>query len=353
MDMNDILHSLYFTIEWGTQTDESDKTYDTEYTPRAAQSVQTLIGVRPLDKDTIEVYVDFWHFDEGEIADWASLWNTMPWEIFSAIEQAVVDGKVSISRSGATSKGINWVSLIIPNDAKVIKEYLDEFRETKHTPNAFNGLENDSGYFNSRYSATSDWIEKNNHAVISNGPFFLDGYSPESRTIMVKAYADESYPFRAGHWSEFENTQFPKITSIQVPDIVSSGDELNIKIETSQTDSILYFLNSNTGELVSSEEILVDKQSTQITIPKELTQKLGNGANDLKVFAISDSVLKPDFHSTSFLVVDKENQLPQTEIEEFEFIDTEEAIFWIVVPIIAIIIGIGILLKKKKQSLFG
>ncbi len=349
MDMNDILHSLYFTIEWGTQTDESDKTYDTEYTPRAAQSVQTLIGVRPLDKDTIEVYVDFWHFDEGEIADWASLWNTMPWEIFSAIEQAVVDGKVSISRSGATSKGINWVSLIIPNDAKVIKEYLDEFRETKHTPNAFNGLENDSGYFNSRYSATSDWIEKNNHAVISNGPFFLDGYSPESRTIMVKAYADESYPFRAGHWSEFENTQFPKITSIQVPDIVSSGDELNLKIETSQTDSILYFLNSNTGELVSSEEILVDKQSTQITIPKELTQKLGNGANDLKVFAISDSVLKPDFHSTSFLVVDKENQLPQTEMEEFEFIDTEEAIFWIVVPIIAIIIGIGILLKKRSK----
>jgi len=35
MDMNDILQSLYFTIEWGTQTDAKDKTFDTEFTPRA------------------------------------------------------------------------------------------------------------------------------------------------------------------------------------------------------------------------------------------------------------------------------------------------------------------------------
>ena len=38
MDMNDILHSLYFTMEWGIQTDENDKTFDTEFTPRAAQN---------------------------------------------------------------------------------------------------------------------------------------------------------------------------------------------------------------------------------------------------------------------------------------------------------------------------
>ena len=59
MDINDILHSLYFTIEWGTQTDENDRTFDTEFTPRASQSIQTIIGVNPIDEDTIEVYVDY------------------------------------------------------------------------------------------------------------------------------------------------------------------------------------------------------------------------------------------------------------------------------------------------------
>ena len=98
MDMNDILHSLYFTIEWGTQTDENDKTFDTEFTPIASQSIQTIIGIEPIDEDTIDVYVNYWHFDDNEIADWAALWSSVPWEITAAMEQAVIDGKVSFSR---------------------------------------------------------------------------------------------------------------------------------------------------------------------------------------------------------------------------------------------------------------
>ena len=135
MDMNDIVHSLYFTIEWGTQTDENDKTFDTEFTPRAAQSVKTIKGIIPIDENTIEVYVDYWHFDEREIADWALLWNDTPWEISLAMENAVKDRKVSFSRSGATNNNVNWLSLIIPNDAVTIKEYLEKFRdEQPHTP---------------------------------------------------------------------------------------------------------------------------------------------------------------------------------------------------------------------------
>jgi peptide/nickel transport system substrate-binding protein len=319
MDMNDILHSLYFTIEWGTQTDESDKTFDSEFTPRAAQSVETLIGVKQIDENTIEVYVDFWHFDEGEIADWASLWSTMPWEIFSAIEQAVIDGKVSISRSGATSKNINWVSLIIPNDAFVIQSYLDEFKTEKYIPPPLKKFESNFQYFDNRYTASSEWIAKNNHAVISNGPFYLDAYSPESRTISVSAFDDDSYPFKAGHWSSFENTEFPRITKVQIPNLIQKDEEFNFSIETSQADSILYFLNNNKGELVSSEIIKVEEKSTKIKIPREITKELGMGANDLKIFAISNSVLKPDFYSTSFLVTGYQNQLPEISQDSIQF----------------------------------
>jgi peptide/nickel transport system substrate-binding protein len=348
MDMNDVLHSLYFTIEWGTQTDENDKTVDDEFTPRAAQSVQTLIGVKPIDEDTIEVYVDYWHFDEGEIADWASLWNTMPWEIFSAIEQAVIDGKVSISRSGVGSKNINWVSLIIPNDALVIQSYLDEFKKETFVPAPLKQLEPDLQYFENRYSASSEWITKNNHAVISNGPFFLNSYSPESRTIHVSTFEDESYPFKVGYWSAFENTEFPKISKVQIPSLIQKQEELNISIETSQTDSILYFLNNNNGELVSSEVIKVKENPTIIKIQGEQTKELGIGANDLKIFAISASVLKPDFYSTSFLVTDDQNQLPETSKDRTQIKDSEETALWVILPIFAIIIIIVVFLKKRK-----
>ena len=350
MDMKDILHSLYFTIEWGTQTDESDKTFDSEFTPRAAQSVETFIGVKQIDENTIEVYVDFWHFDEGEIADWASLWSTMPWEIFSAIEQSVIDGKVSISRSGATSKNINWVSLIIPNDAFVIQSYLDEFKTEKYIPPSLKKFESNFQYFDNRYTASSEWITKNKHAVISNGPFYLDAYSPESRTISVSAFDDDSYPFKAGHWSSFENTEFPRITKVQIPNLIQKDEEFSFSIETSQADSILYFLNNNKGELVSSEIIEVEEKSTMIKIPREITKELGMGANDLKIFAISNSVLKPDFYSTSFLVSGYQNQLPEITQDNIQFEEGEDIVLWIVLPIIGIIIAIVVYLKKRKQS---
>jgi peptide/nickel transport system substrate-binding protein len=349
MDMNDILHSLYFTIEWGTQTDESDKTFDSEFTPRAAQSVETLIGVKQIDENTIEVYVDFWHFDEGEIADWASLWSTMPWEIFSAIEQAVIDGKVSISRSGATSKNINWVSLIIPNDAFVIQSYLDEFKTEKFIPPPLKKFESNFQYFDNRYTASSEWIAKNNHAVISNGPFYLDAYSPESRTISVSAFDDDSYPFKAGHWSSFENTEFPRITKVQIPNLIQKDEEFNFSIETSQADSILYFLNNNKGELVSSEIIEVEEKSTKIKIPREITKELGMGANDLKIFAISNSVLKPDFYSTSFLVTGYQNQLPEISQDSIQFEEDKDEFLWMVIPIIGVIIASVVYLRKRSK----
>lgn len=350
MDMKDIVHSLYFTMEWGTQTDENDKTFDVEFTPIASQAVQTIIGIKPIDEDTIDVYVNYWHFDEDEIADWAAIWSPMPWEISAAMEQAVIDGKASFSRSGATNKNVSWISLIIPNDAKMIQSYLNEFSEKKYIPKSLESFETDFNYFDNRYTASSEWVKAHNHAVISNGPFYLSAYSPESRTIIVNAFDDETYPFKLGHWSEFEKTEFPKITNVNVPNIIQKGTDLEINVETSQADSILYFLTDSNRNSTLSELIGVDKNFTMIKIPGEKTERLDTGAKDLKIFAISNSVLKPDYYSTSFLIV--ENKVVLSEINqnniEFNKNNSFEWI-WVIVPI-SIIIVTTIYIKKRKHG---
>ncbi|HJL67972.1 MAG TPA: ABC transporter substrate-binding protein, partial [Nitrosopumilus sp.] len=304
MDMNDILYSLYFTIEWGTQTDENDKTYDSEFTPIATQSLQTIKGVNVIDEDTIEVYADYWHFDDGEIAEWAMLWNSMPWEISAAMEKAVTDGKVSFSRSGATSKNVNWLSLIVPNDANLIKEYLQKFKETNYIPVEFKESKQNSEYYKNRYDSSIKWIDENNHAVISNGPFYLKSYAPESRTITVNAFEDESYPFKVGEWSKFEKTEFPLIKKVDLKKITQAGTEFKIDIITENSDSILYFVTDNEGNSISSETLKVIENKTTVTIPKEKTKNFGIGANNIKIFAVSDSVLRPDFYESSFIVTE-------------------------------------------------
>ena len=352
MDMNDILHSLYFTIEWGSDTGEGDKTFDTEFTPRAIQVVNTIIGVRPLDEDTIEVYVDYWHFDKSEIADWTSMWSVMPWELVSAMEQSVIDGKVSFSRSGATSKNVNWLSLIVPNDAKIIEGYLSDFKNSNYIPSALKSFVSNQKYFESRYDASINWIQENNHAIISNGPFFLDRYSPESRTITIIAFDDPTYPIKSGTWSEFETVQFPQIENVELPELVVKGEELSIPIQTKDTTRIQYFLTNSEGNIVESGVEQVSGKQTTLTLSEEKTERFLIGANDLKVFAMSDTVLRPDIFSTSFLVVDN----PTQELPKPTFSETQQSQIstnnygYLVIVAGAIAIGILLYVKSKLNS---
>ncbi len=353
MDMNDVLHSLYFTIEWGSEQLEDDKTFDTEFTPRASQTVQTLIGVRPLDEKTLEVYVDFWHFDKAEIADWASLWSSVPWEVTTAMEQSVIDGKVSFSRSGAVSKSVNWLSLIVPNDAATIKQYLTEFKDSNYVPPALDYFNLQNNYFDSRYDASIKWIDENNHAVISNGPFYLQSYSPESRTITIRAFNDESYPFEAGHWQEFENVKFPKILQVDIPDVIKQGSILNVPIITEDVSKIDYFFTNNQGESVAADTQLLDAKSTTLTLSENQTSKFGIGANDLKIFAVSEEVLRPDIYSVSFLVVSDSTELPKITLSDIQTDETDSDLTSIGMIILGIII-VGVILylrhsRKKSQ----
>ena len=192
------MYSMYFLQEWGSELHEGDNTYDSEYSPQAAQNAKTLVGIKQIDDDTVEVYVDYWHFDEAEIASWASAWSSMPWELLSAMENAVIDGKMSFSRSDAASKNVNWLSLIVPHDARVIQEYLNGFKDTNHIPAPLENSQNNWNYFESRYDSSISWIEQNNHAVVSNGPFYLDRYSPDSRTIVIRSF-DIDYPLAVSY----------------------------------------------------------------------------------------------------------------------------------------------------------
>ena len=221
-----------------------------------------------------------------------------------------MDGKVSFSRSGATSKNVNWLSLIIPKDANLIKDYLQEFKDTNYIPESLKENNQNLEYFQNRYDSSIKWIDANNHAVISNGPFYLKSYAPESRTITVSAFDDDSYPFKIGKWAEFEKAELPTIKNIEMKKIIQRGEELEITVEVDHSDSILYFLTNSEGTMISSENLKVVGDSVVISVPSENTKDLGTGASNIKIFAISNSVLKPDFYESSFIVTNDKAELP-------------------------------------------
>lgn len=350
MDMNDILYSIYFLYEWGSEPQEGDKTFDSEYSPKAYQSAQTLVAVRVIDRDTIEVYQNFWHFDDSEIADSAGVWTSMPWEIMSAMEKSVTDGKAAFSRSSALGKNTQWLSLLVPNDANMIKSNLEEFKQTNFVPAALVPFESDSTYYDSRYDSTVSWVEQKNHAIISNGPFYLEAYSPEARTITTRAFDDPTYPFEVGHWKEFVDVKLAKINNVEMPDVVSVGNELTIPVSVNDESTIYYYFTNADNKVVASGIKKSENNKIDIILSQEQTALFSMGANDLKIFAVSDSALRPDIFRTSFLGIEGEYTAPPDVFAEPQILPVEPDYVVPAVVIIAIITGVVIVLKRKRKQ---
>jgi peptide/nickel transport system substrate-binding protein len=351
MDMNDVLYSVYFGQEWALSSGENDKTFDPEYSPTAAQAAKTLVGIRQVDEDTVEVYVNYWHFDESEIADWAGLWVTQPWEMMYAMEQAVVDGKAAFSRTESQAKSVSWISLIIPKDAAVLREYLEGFSESGQIPKSLEASENPPSYYDARYAAAIRWITEKNHAIVSNGPFYLEGYSPEARTITVRSFDDPGYPFGTGMWEKFEAVRFPEITKVGLPDHLVRGTTAQITVQTADASHLYYFVSDASGVQVDGGIIPTQNGSAEIMLGDDLTSSMSLGATDLKMYAISDSVLRPDIYSTSFLVVASEDEIKkETMIDHAAETKTPEYLGVVSALVGAAIIGAIFYLRKSRQE---
>ncbi len=311
MDMNDVLYDIYFLYQWGWDGAAQTATYDPEYSPKANQAADTLVGVRVIDGDTIEVYQNYWHFDQNEIADSAEVWPTMPWEMMYAMERSVVDGKLAFSRSEATSKDIEWLSLVVPKDAQIMQSYLEGFEKDNSIPTPLAGLAN-STYCDSRYNASSSWIGEHGNAMISNGPFFLDSYLPEARTITLKAFDDPAYPFPTGYWKDFEHVQLPSIESIHVPTVITIGKGFEIPAEATPDSEVYYYFINSDGKVAYDGMQTTGNGTFAIVVPAAKTLNFTDGANSLKIFAVSNAAYRPDTFSTGFLAtISGQGQFPQ------------------------------------------
>jgi len=310
MDMNDVLYGIYFLYQWGADKTNGTMTFDSEYSPKANQAAKTLVGVRVVDGHTIEVYQNYWHFDVNEIADSAQVWPAMPWEVVYSMEKAVTDGKLAFSRSDAMSKDVGWMSLIIPNDANVIKINLEDFEKGRSIPPALSYVA-DSNYFDSRYNASISWIAEHGHAVISDGPYYLDSYSPDARKITIKAFDSPTYPFKSGYWKKFEEVSMPTIQNIDVPTVVTLGTNLAIPISVTPNAIVYYYFTNPEGKIVDNGKQISANGTMTINPGREKTKNFELGSNDLQIFVVSDTAYKPDMYHTSFLVTQGENQIPQ------------------------------------------
>ena len=127
--------------------------------------------------------------------------------------------------------------------------------------------------------------------------------------------------------------------------------ELSVRVHTTDSSTIHYFVSNSKGETVTSGVKSVSNGLSEIGLTEEETLQLDVAANTLKVFASSEEALRPDVYETSFLVVEGQTELPTVPISEVESSSEGISYTGIVLAIIgAIIVGIIVYIRRKRKA---
>lgn len=296
--MADVVYSIAQSYDMAY--DEDKARIEVAMAVTARPFLETYRGYRILDENRIEVYVDYWHFEENLIASYASPSGlSMPWELLAAMDDLVFSQRRGAYSDTAASRfNVPWISLVMDRDARLVQRTLRDFSRNRSVPD---------GYFNvgsrtlvsprtarSRYASALDWFDERGNLVISNGPYVLWRYDPPAQYAELRAFRTSSYPFSPGDWY----FGVPPTLSIAPPASVelAAGRENSFAVDVSGpgTLGLRYLLvDPATREVVASGDAASGGGgSFQVEIAPAVTRDLFPGLYEISLLAYSDAVAR-------------------------------------------------------------
>lgn len=285
------------------------QSYEMAYDDDKVQ-IETAIGItsRPLletfkgyvfGDETVDVYVDYWHFVEGSIAAYALPSGVAtPWEILAAMDDVVFDKRTgAYSDTAAARFSVPWISLVTESDARLVLRSVKEFGRKKTIP---------AGVFDiggttivsedeakARYDAAEEWFKNTNLLVISNGPYQLSKYDPPAQFAQLDAFRPEGYPFTV---DDFRFGEPPDLmVTATAPDSIALGDDISIPVTVDGpgTLAVYYtFIDSSAGDVLESGIASGDDGNFTVAIDPSVSATLFPGLYELVVLASSSDLAK-------------------------------------------------------------
>lgn len=319
MDRYDLLYSYYFPFEWSTDTKNNDKTFDAEYSSLIFPTLSLIKGIKFYENSTFDTYVDLWHYDKKLVPSYGTLWPSEPWEITAATERLVADNKLSYSKSDANIKHIDQLSLNLPVQSELVKQELIKMSNEKYLPNPLKGLVS-LEYALERYKSSIDWINIHHNAVIGNGPYYLETFNPTGGVVTLNAFRDNTYPFKTGVYSDFENPPELRIDRINIPKFLKIGDpydfDLQLSINNLSNGSnsfsgiIDHFISDRNNKIVVEGSTVINNSSNNQSDSKGQLQLDESGVVAISLNASQTQELKPGPAKIKLIITSTESPKP-------------------------------------------
>ena len=182
-----------------------DRAYDVEKqkisSERWQEYFEPVKGLK-ITGDILEVYLEKEDFNDENLLDFARMFQRIaPWEIYASSDKLVF-GQNGFEYGEEDAPDLEKLSLINKEHITKILAILDslDYSESKPYTSIDGKAYLTEQEFNARKTALNTWYNKHDHLIVSDGPFYLDRYNKEDGSIELKAFRDESYPFKKGDW---------------------------------------------------------------------------------------------------------------------------------------------------------
>jgi len=193
----DVMYSFAWEWEWVNQDGDDDPYYDASEADWAGDYMNTILGIKFVeqtdDRMVFEIYHNY-YFPASEImtAAYVVPFTGTPWQLWYAMSELVAHNE-KYSWSEATET-IEQLDQINPNHAQAIKEKLLELKNSKPIPEFLKPYIDDENAAKATYDSIVSFIDKYGHAVIGQGPYYVEKYQPENLYVRLKKFDKWTLP---------------------------------------------------------------------------------------------------------------------------------------------------------------
>ncbi len=178
------------------------------YDSSAASIFDSVLAIRITNTNplTIETYTNQVPMDaENAVYAWWPSGNSgpSPWHTTSLAISAEVDNLLAFSASKATDNSVPWTNYIHGDSLSILSPILAASSLSSHIPY----LATMSAYVtpeeaDQRWNNLTTWYLTQGHFWVGSGPFYLDDYDWDAKTLTLTRYA--SFPDLADKWERFQ-----------------------------------------------------------------------------------------------------------------------------------------------------
>jgi peptide/nickel transport system substrate-binding protein len=282
----------------------------------------TIKGLRIVpENNTLEVYVDYWHFDPNYIADYAALTPINPAESLILQNIVVFDmHKYAFTTDTGRAKKLPTLNLVLKNHASDLASLAQQLLAGSVFPSKYfttpQGTYMSLSEWKARLQAFINWVNQHGHAWISQGPYYLDTFDDQAQKAVIKAFRDPSYPFNPSYW--VKGSASPPMLTVPatptivvgnatsfivniVPPTITAGGRTTVASGNIYVQYIIKDVQTGTVVDVGQARLLTSGATMltyQITIPSDITKRMAPyNYYQILIYAFSEAVAVPAFTS--------------------------------------------------------